>query len=123
MPGKLHIAIPRLLTNDVKATSEWYVRNLGFTASFFYPDAETAEYAGLRRDEIELHLSHAIVDPRKNETMVYIRVEGIEELYAQARANGVVHPNGHLQRKPWRQLEFAVLDPNGNLLTYGQETD
>ncbi len=121
MPAKLYIAIPRLLSNDVQAAADWYVHNLGFTAAFFYPPTGTPEYAGLRRDNIELHLTHAIVDPKKNDTMVYIRVEGIEELYEQARVNGVVHPNGHLERKSWRQLEFAVLDPNGNLLTYGQQ--
>lgn len=37
-------------------------------------------------------------------------------------ANGVtVHPNGHLQTKPWGQREFALLDPDNNLLTFGQE--
>ena len=27
---------------------------------------------------------------------------------------------GHLQIKPWRQKEFSLLDPNNNLLTFGQ---
>ena len=31
-----------------------------------------------------------------------------------------MRPNGHLQTKPWGQKEFAILDPDNNLLTFGQ---
>ena len=31
-----------------------------------------------------------------------------------------IHPNGDLQTKPWGQREFSVLDPDHNLLTFGQ---
>ena len=31
-----------------------------------------------------------------------------------------IHPNGALQNKPWGQKEFALLDPDSNLLTFGQ---
>jgi hypothetical protein len=27
---------------------------------------------------------------------------------------------GHLQIKPWQQKEFSLLDPDNNLLTFGQ---
>jgi hypothetical protein len=30
------------------------------------------------------------------------------------------HPNGHLAIKPWGQKEFSILDPDNNLLTFGQ---
>lgn len=29
-------------------------------------------------------------------------------------------PNGQLEIKPWGQKEFSVLDPDNNLLTFGQ---
>jgi len=32
-----------------------------------------------------------------------------------------IHPNGQLQTKPWRQKEFSILDPDKNLLTFGNE--
>lgn len=35
-------------------------------------------------------------------------------------SNRDLHPNGHLQVKPWGQKEFAILDPDNNLLTFGQ---
>jgi hypothetical protein len=31
-----------------------------------------------------------------------------------------IHPNGQLEIKPWGQKEFALLDPDHNLLTFGQ---
>lgn len=31
-----------------------------------------------------------------------------------------IHPNGPLQIKPWGQKEFALLDPDNNLLAFGQ---
>ena len=34
--------------------------------------------------------------------------------------NNNIHPSGHLQSKPCGQKEFAMLDPNNNLLTFGQ---
>jgi hypothetical protein len=34
--------------------------------------------------------------------------------------NAGIHPAGALQTKPWGQQEFAMLDPDNNLLTFGQ---
>jgi hypothetical protein len=31
-----------------------------------------------------------------------------------------IHPNGALETKAWGQREFALLDPDNNLLTFGQ---
>lgn len=31
-----------------------------------------------------------------------------------------IHPNGKLEKKPWNQIEFSIIDPNGTLLTFGQ---
>jgi len=31
-----------------------------------------------------------------------------------------IHPNGYLETKPWGQREFALLDPDKNLLTFGE---
>ena len=31
-----------------------------------------------------------------------------------------IHPNGSPQLKPWGQKEFSILDPDFNLITFGQ---
>jgi hypothetical protein len=33
---------------------------------------------------------------------------------------GIVHPNAHLEDKPWGLKEFHAIDPDGNLLKFGQ---
>jgi len=32
-----------------------------------------------------------------------------------------IHPNGSLQTKPWGHKEFALLDPDSNLFTFGKK--
>jgi hypothetical protein len=31
-----------------------------------------------------------------------------------------IYPAGNLQTKPWGQKEFSILDPDHNLLTFGE---
>ena len=31
-----------------------------------------------------------------------------------------IHVGGKLSVKPWGQIEFSILDPDNNLLTFGQ---
>ena len=53
--------------------------------------------------------------------MVYIRVQDIGAWYDSLVEAGVaIHPNGALATKPWGQREFSLLDPDHNLLTFGQ---
>lgn len=49
-----------------------------------------------------------------------MRIEGVDALYAQCLAFGIVHPNATLQTPAWGSREFAVLDPDGNLVTFAQ---
>jgi len=61
------------------------------------------------------------LDPKENYGQVYIRTHDIEALYQSMLDNkNSIHPSGHLQIKPWGQKEFALLDPDNNLLTFGQ---
>jgi uncharacterized glyoxalase superfamily protein PhnB len=58
------------------------------------------------------------IPPDKSDTMFRIRVEGIDELYERCRVEQIVHPNAPLEEKPWGAREFAVVDGDGNLLTF-----
>jgi hypothetical protein len=44
-----------------------------------------------------------------------LRVSGIDDLHE--KCGGHVHPNAPLGDQPWGLREFAVLDPDGNLIT------
>ena len=111
-------AIPKLPFIDKQATLDFYIRQLGFELLSDYGD-----YLLLRRDGAELHFfSHPKLQPAQSDFMVYLRVDqGLQALYAQWQEQGVaIHPNGPLEAKPWGQWEFALLDPNGTLLTFGE---
>ena len=47
-----------------------------------------------------------------------ISVSGIEELYQKCEKKKIVHPNGALKKVPYGATEFAVLDLDGNLITF-----
>lgn len=106
---------PKLATANVSDALAFYGK-LGFTTAVQYDD-----YAIVQRDEVYLHLSTwDEVDPRTNPIMCYIYVSGIEALYAECQALNVVHPNAPLQMKPWGLKEFSIVDPSGNLITFGE---
>lgn len=111
--------IPKLPMRNKAATKDFYLSQLGFT------DIGSADYDGyllVRKDNVEIHFfEFRELDPKENYGQVYIRVDDIETLYKSMLDNhNNIHPAGHLQAKPWGQKEFAMLDPDNNLLTFGE---
>lgn len=102
------------------ATRDFYINRLGFHE---FGNADYAGYLMLEKDDIQLHFfEFRELEPKENYGQVYIRTNAIDELYQSLVNNKVsIHPNGHLQVKPWGQKEFALLDPDHNLLTFGEE--
>jgi uncharacterized glyoxalase superfamily protein PhnB len=49
-----------------------------------------------------------------------IEVNDVRALYEEYRAKGAIHPRGELTEQPWGDVDFAVGDPDGNLLTFFQ---
>jgi hypothetical protein len=111
---------PKLPMRNRQLTHDYYVHQLGFV-SVGNPDY--AHYLILAKDEVELHFFlYPDLNPTENYGMVYIRVEGIEAWYQTLIDKQVtIHPNAPLEVKPWGQKEFALLDPDFNLLTFGEE--
>ena len=77
----------------------------------------------VEKDSIQIHFfEFKQLNPKENYGQVYIRADNIDEFYQILLDNKTrIHPNGHLQIKAWGQKEFALLDPDNNLLTFGQE--
>ena len=108
---------PKLPMRDKGITKNYYINQLGFK--------EIGDYGGylmLKRDNIEIHFfEFKELDPKENYGQVYIRTNDIDGLYKSMLQNKTeIHPNGKLESKPWGQKEFALLDPDSNLLTFGQ---
>lgn len=110
---------PKLPMRNKSTTRHYYINQLGFQ--------EIGDYAGyliVKKDKIEIHFfEFKDLDPKQNYGQIYIRTNDIEELYKSMIENKIeIHPRGPLQIKPWGQKEFALLDPDSNLLTFGQST-
>jgi hypothetical protein len=109
--------IPKLPMRDKSATKSYYLNQLGFTELSDYGD-----YLLMAKNDIEIHFfEFKDLDPKDNYGQVYIRLNGIDHFYQSLVDNNTpIHPNGPLQTKPWGQREFSLLDPDNNLLTFGQ---
>jgi catechol 2,3-dioxygenase-like lactoylglutathione lyase family enzyme len=110
---------PKLPMRNISVTRDYYVNQLGFRE---WGNSNTANYLMLEKDKIQIHFfEHKNLDPLINYGQVYIRVQEIDNLFRDLLNNKtVIHPNGELENKPWGQREFSLLDPDNNLLTFGQ---
>jgi len=111
---------PKLPMRDKTITRGFYLNKLGFQE---FGSADFDGYLMVQKDSIQMHFfEFKELEPQDNYGQVYIRTDNIEELYQSFIAKKIViHPAGHLQTKPWGQKEFSLLDPDNNLLTFGQE--
>jgi hypothetical protein len=110
---------PKLPMRDKNVTREFYINRLGFKE---FGSADFDGYLMMEKDRIQIHFfEFKELDPKENYGQVYIRTDNIDNFYQSLLDNKTsIHPNGHLETKAWGQKEFSVLDPDNNLLTFGQ---
>ncbi len=108
------------MRNKLK-TKSFYIERLGFEDIGI---TDFPNYLILKKDAIQIHFFlHSELDIHQNDGQVYIRTNDIHSLYNIFINRDVeIHPNGKIEEKPWGQIEFSILDPDNNLLTFGQET-
>lgn len=110
---------PKLPMRDKNATKDFYITRLGFSE---FGNADYDGYLMIEKDTIQIHFfEFKELDPKENYGQVYIRTSDITGLYqSMLQKHLSIHPAGALQTKPWGQKEFSMLDPDNNLLTFGQ---
>jgi catechol 2,3-dioxygenase-like lactoylglutathione lyase family enzyme len=114
------IAIPILPSRSLSDTLAFFQR-LGFAGKIHH----YGDYAILTRGTVELHFfTHRELRPAESSAMCYIRVADVESIYrafaaAQLPREGIPRQDA-LEDKPWGLREFAIVDPDGNLLRIGQ---
>lgn len=108
--------VPQLPSTCLETTSQFYRQKLGFREVGRYPDLLI-----LKWDEQELHF-WLTTDASLAETCsCYVRVQGIEALYeTYVGVPDLLRPEHALSRRAWGMNEFYVLDPDGNLLKFGE---
>ena len=110
---------PKLPMRDKTITRDFYLNKLGFQE---FGSADFEGYLMVQKDNIQIHFfEFKEIDPKENYGQVYIRTDSIGQWYQLVMEKKISIPQlGHLQIKPWGQKEFSMLDPDNNLLTFGQ---
>ena len=116
-PDQFYQGAPLLLVPDVLATADFYRRILGFKAD---PGAETPEYSVLWRDNAAVHLAKG--DQAPSGIRIFFWVRDVEALYAEVTGRGaaIAVPIG---TRPYGIRDFAIRDPNGVMMVFGQDWD
>lgn len=111
-------SIPVFHVKDVDASVRFYTNVLGFTLSFRY-----GTYVGLKLGTCELHLcppdDHG---PQIGGGNAYILCDEVDEYFARIKGAGGAAKGGPADRL-YGMRDFVVIDPDGNKLTFGCDTE
>ena len=136
--SRLGETIPALPAREVAASVGFYRDRLGFEVLH-----HDGGFAVVRRDSAVIHLWEAgdeswrergsLDEPVRSGAESFIAgtascriaVTGVDELYAELSAAGVLHPvsRAGVQATDFGTREFATLDPDGNLITFFEWVD
>jgi predicted enzyme related to lactoylglutathione lyase len=121
---------PVLMASDVRSSISFFVE-LGFAIAFL-DDPGNPRYAGLSRDDVEIHIqwNELPVQESGQDRPVYrFLVRDVDALYREfcARAVSVLAsaqatPWHAPANTPWGTREFHVRDPGGNGLQFYQSS-
>ena len=104
---------------DVEEGIAFYRNALGFELT--YRDADPAQFAILRRNNVKLHLFDNQDKDLADWTSLRIAVQRIDTLYGCCQENGCVHPNGLLGSRSYGTREFSIIDPSGVCITFVEQ--
>lgn len=107
-------AVPVLASLDIQRSVDFFASKLGFTIVYACP----GEYGIVSRGAVNIHFWACDDRQIAEATGCRVSVANIRSLYAHCTGEGIVHPNSALSTTPWGNMEFAVLDPDGNLVTF-----
>lgn len=111
--------IPKLPMRNKSETKNFYIDQLGFVE---LENSDFEYYLMIEKDNFEIHFfEFKDLNPLENYGQIYIRTENIEELYKFIKSRNI--KTTVLELKPWKQKEFSILDPNHNLVTFGQSVE
>ena len=117
-------AIPILPAVDLEGTHAFF-ETLGFRTRYSSPVSERG-YLIVTRGDLELHFfSHPHLGSVENYAGCYWRVKDADTLHAEYSSLGLPSTGAPslsaLENKPWGMREFALLDPNSNLVRVGHD--
>ncbi len=116
------LAIPVLHATGSEAAAQFYCDHLGFLQEFAYRVDETRAdpcYMGLRRDDVEIHVSSFPGDGVPG-GIVFLLIEDVDALHKELVLKGV-SINLEPTNQTWGNREMYVKDPDGNCIRFVHE--
>ena len=116
-PGQFYQGAPLLAVPDVPGTADFYRKTLGFTSD---PEGTSPEYTVVWRDNASVHLVRGENAPTG--VRIFFWVKDVNALYEDVLKQGaeITMP---IETRPYRIRDFAIRDPNGVVLVFGQDWD
>src|SRR5262245_43695215 len=117
------IALPILGVSNSVIAEEFYCGQLGFRQKYAYrpnPMNQDPCWMGVVRDGAQLVLSSFAGDGPPGSRNVQIYVEDVAAIRREFQEAGVPDV-GELRDQTWGNLEFGILDPDGNRLCFAQD--
>jgi catechol 2,3-dioxygenase-like lactoylglutathione lyase family enzyme len=104
-----------LQVGDLEASVKFYRDTLGFEENFRF-----GEYAGMHLGELEVHLCvHTTWKRPVGGGSVSIFCDEVDQYWSEVRERGA-NVLWEPVDEPYGMRDFAVSDPDGNLLTFGR---
>ena len=117
--------IPQIRTTNLDESVDFYVSKLGFELAFKYEDF----YAGIKVGEQSIHLK--LVDSKDpsipfvsdgDHLHLYFTTDDVDTEARKLERNGVVFRR-NVADTPWGMREFSIVDNQGHVLCFGQESE
>ncbi|MEO7309182.1 MAG: VOC family protein [Chitinophagaceae bacterium] len=107
--------IPVIPSLDLQRSAEFYKTYFDCQADWY------DEYVVLHNtDHFSIHIWKSNDPYLCINSGFYLRVKNVDAMFERLNIPGVIHPNGQLETKPWGMKEFAITDPDGNLVRIGE---
>lgn len=128
MSVRFNNLIPMLLCRDVQASIRFYVDVLGFEVVDRMDNVGRTGFASLRNGRTKIMLASPTyvpenpkLDGRYTQSVYYFYPDDVEALHAQVKVKG--REPSDLKVRFYGLKEFELVDPDGHVLLFGQDTD
>jgi catechol 2,3-dioxygenase-like lactoylglutathione lyase family enzyme len=110
-------AIPVLASLDIPRTLQFFNEVLGFKTQHI----ENSSYGMAARGDVEIHFWLCNEKHIAENTSCYVRVDDVYALHAELRSK--LPALERVAEREWGMAELYVIDPDGNLIKFGQSID
>lgn len=111
--------VPGYPVKDIEASLRFYEQTLGFQTQFKW--GQPTRYAQLQQGGVHIAICLAR-PPYIGPVSGYIHMTGVEAFFQKIQAAGAPLEYG-LTLQEYGMKDFAVIDPDGNRLTFGEDVE